>query len=114
MAASRVVPIGGKRAQQANQADGPRPNTINAAVSRGADSEGIGGGKHNPKKTQAREPKESSDDEVDREAKYGDVEDGVKRVSQICEGVLNYQTQGKRHFDISVLLWTCHPRLKRN
>ena len=112
VAASRVAPVSGKRAQQA-QADGPRPSTINAAVSRGADSEGSGGGKRNPKKTHAREPRGSSDDEVDPEANNDDERDGVKRECRFCDGVLNYLSNGKRHYDNKCPFLSMAPEHKR-
>ena len=112
VAASRVAPVSGKRAQQA-QADGPRPSTINAAVSRGADSEGSGGGKRNPKKTHAREPRGSSDDEVDLEANNDDERNGVKRDYRFCDGVLNYLSNGKRHYDNKCPFLSMTPEHKR-
>ena len=113
VAASRVAPVSGKRAQQANQADGPRPSTINAAVSRGADSEGSGGGKRNPKKTHAREHRGSSDDEVDLEANNDDERNGVKRDYRFCDGVLNYLSNGKRHYDNKCPFLSMTPEHKR-
>ena len=95
IAASRVVRTGGKQAQAKFFIDDQIVSTINAA--RQVDSEGRGGGTRDPKKTHARKPKEHKDDEVDRE----DVADEqvATRECKVCDGVLNYLSNGKKHFD---------------
>ena len=93
IAASRVSYTGVTKAQAKFYIGDQQVSTINAA--RQVDSEGRGGGTRDPKKTHARRPKDK-DDEVDREDEAD--EEGVTRECEVCDGVLNYLSNGKKHF----------------
>jgi hypothetical protein len=93
IAASRVSYTGATKAQAKFKIDDHHTvSTINAA--RQLDTEGRGGGTRDSKKTHASKPRVHQDEDVDREEEAYEL-----RECKICDGVLNYLTNGKKHFD---------------